>query len=198
MLISLLRHGEVEGPALVFRGRSDPPLTELGQEQMRRAALAFERPRIDRLVSSPRRRCLTFAMQWSQQHGVALTTRAALSEIDFGAWEELSPQEARRRDPQCYARLQSRPDAWCSPHGESYADFRARVLGALHELCGDGIEHLGIVTHAGVMRVILCELLDLAPRNAQCIALVPAASCRIWWDATGRRRLLELRGGNPS
>lgn len=193
MLFTLLRHGDVEGRRLVFRGRSDPPLSQLGWRQMQQIAAAFEQPRIDRLVTSPRRRCLDFAVAWAREHEIALRTRDELREIDFGAWEELSPDEARALDPECYERLRNQPELWCSPQGEAYVDFRGRVLLAMQELLREGGAHVGIVAHAGVLRVILSELLHIRAADAQRIAIAPATMCRIWQDTPEHGRLLELR-----
>ncbi len=58
------------------------------------------------------------------------------------------------------------PSAFRYPGGESFADFRARVDGALRGILAAHCEgEIAIVTHGGVCRVIMGSLLELAPRN---------------------------------
>lgn len=194
MLLTLLRHGETTGRPFVFRGRSDPPLSAHGWMQLERAASLFEKPPIERLVASPSRRCSEFARTWAQQHEVAVTLLDALREIDFGEWEELTCEEACARDAECYAQLQRDPHGWCSPGGEPYVEFRRRVLDATAQLYCNGGPHLGVVTHAGVIRIVLGELLNLQPADAHRIVLPPASACRLWCESERRGCLLALHG----
>jgi alpha-ribazole phosphatase len=192
MLLTLIRHGAVEGRAHVFRGRSDPPLSSAGWEQLVRALAVFDESPPDCLVSSPSRRCLEFASHWTQARKIRLRIVDALREIDFGEWEECSPEEARLHDPDGYARFVSEPEQWCSPGGESYLDFRARVLRAIDELRANDLQHAAVLAHAGVMRVLLCEALDIRASRAMRIALACGSMCRLWFDDT-RSQLLTLQ-----
>lgn len=198
MLFTLVRHGEVDGRPFVFRGRSDPALSARGLHQLRAAASAFDAPRINRLVSSPSRRCKDFCASWAPSRNVALRIVDALREIDFGQWEEHSPAEALAHDPVSYQALQAEPESWCSPNGEPYRAFRHRVLDAMRELRDSGDEHVGIVTHAGVIRVVLSETLNITASDAQRVAITPGGVCRIWYDAGDHHRLLALDNGTAS
>jgi broad specificity phosphatase PhoE len=192
MLLTLIRHGAVEGRAHVFRGRSDPPLSSAGWEQLACALAVFDESPPDCLVSSPSRRCLEFASHWTQARQIPLRILDALREIDFGEWEERSPEEARWHDPAAYASFVSDPEQWCSPGGESYREFRTRVLRAIEELRTGDLQHAAILAHAGVIRVLLCESLDIRAPQALRIALAYGSTCRIWYDGT-RSQLLTLQ-----
>jgi alpha-ribazole phosphatase len=193
-LATLIRHGEVDGRAFVYRGRSDPPLTQRGWAQMERAASALETPRIERLLASPSRRCRDFAERWSKRCGVPLEIDAGLREIDFGEWEELTPDEARMRDPACFARLQTNAAEWRPPRGEHYSDFELRVWIAFERLCSSTTAHVGVITHAGVIRALLCRTLTLSPASAQRIVIATGGACRLSCEPDGRAWLVALQG----
>lgn len=97
------------------------------------------------LFSSPLQRALKLARELSP----AVRVDRRLSEIDFGAWE------GRRWDDIARGEI----DAWAAdvlsfapPGGESVAALQARVLDFAASL---DHESVAIVTHAGVMRVLL-------------------------------------------
>ncbi|MEW5893328.1 MAG: histidine phosphatase family protein [Pseudomonadota bacterium] len=175
--VTVLRHGEVAGPAHVFRGRSDPPLTARGEAQMR-AALAGRR--FDAVASSPLLRCRAFAETFAAGQGSACRILADLRELDFGEWEGLSGAQVAARDPTAYQRFRSRCDDCAAPGGERIGDFRRRVLSAWGDWLADaaGGERL-LITHAGVMRILLQHLLDLPAASLYRIALPEAAQFQV-------------------
>lgn len=194
MLLTLMRHGEVEGPANVLRGWSDPPVTAHGRQQMELAASAFLEPAIGTLYSSPSRRCREFALEWSQRVGIQALQVPALREIHFGVWEELTLDAASTLDPASFERFKRDPETWTSPGGESFAMFRGRVLECVRQLCNVDAA-CGMVTHAGVMRVIIADALQIPFHTAQRIALMPGAVCQLWYAPDGNHALLSLRAG---
>lgn len=197
MLLTLIRHGEVAGRPFVFRGRSDPALTPDGWTQLERAAYAFDDPPVARVVSSTSRRCSEFASAWARARNVELCCVDTLREIDFGAWDEMTPDEARAHDAACFQQLQDEPQHWRAPGGESYQEFRERVRGEMRAVLSSARQHVGLVTHAGVIRVALCDALNIAPRDAMRIALPPACVCRLSYDVDGAAMLLSVHGAPP-
>ena len=181
MLITLLRHGEVIGRPQVLRGRSDPALSAQGHEQLQRAWQTFT-PDITHIVSSPLQRCSSFATQQAQQQQLPLTIIDTLQEIDFGDWEELTLDEARAHHPDCFARFQHDTWNWCAPNGEAYVEFRMRMRQALLQLQSIATRHLLVITHGGVIRALLAELLALSPSSAACIGVPLAGFCQLWLD----------------
>jgi len=69
MLAHLLRHGETEGGARYW-GRTDVPLSSRGWRQMRTAVTGRS---WDLIVSSPLRRCATFAEALAEEIAVPCT-----------------------------------------------------------------------------------------------------------------------------
>lgn len=160
--LELLRHGETElGGGL--RGSLDDALTETGWAQLR-AAVAEAGP-WDRLVSSPLQRCARFAEELATQHGVPLSLEPDLQELHFGAWEGRSTAELMQTSAEDLGRFWNDPYGFTPPQGEPLPAFEARILAALQRLqARHAGERLLLVTHGGVIRLLLARARGL-PRN---------------------------------
>ena len=138
-----------------FCGHSDPDLNPLGQAQLADLIVRLSGRQLERVYSSNLKRALSTAQAIADSHGVAVETRPGLREIYFGEWEGLSWEEIESRDPQ-YS------EAWTAafphlpaPSGETYAAFEARVLGEVNSFLDSVTAPLAVVTHGGVLRVVL-------------------------------------------
>ncbi|NWG86298.1 MAG: histidine phosphatase family protein [Hydrogenophilaceae bacterium] len=192
-LVTVLRHGEVEGPAHVFRGRSDAPLTTRGHEQMRRVIEATQSARFDAVASSPLSRCRDFAESFAAEQGLSCRTLSDMRELDFGQWEGMSSAQVAERDPAAYAQFRLRSDASAAPGGETVGAFRRRVLAAWQGWLADADGgHRLLVTHAGVMRILLQHLLDLPASAIYRVALPEAAHFQVSHLAGEAPVLLKL------
>lgn len=181
MLITLLRHGDVHGRAQVLRGHRDEPLSDTGWRQLQRVWDAST-PAFTHIASSPLQRCLAFASQQATQHALPLTTLETLCEIDFGDWDGLTLAEAKAYNPDCFTQFEQDTFNWQPPNGESYRAFRLRVRSAIHTLHATQAHHLLVVTHGGVIRSLLCELLGLSPDSAARIGVPLGGYCQLWLD----------------
>ena len=88
----MLRHGEPVGGKR-FRGSTDDPLSEMGWQQMR-TSLEGE-SHWDVIVSSPLRRCAEFATEVADKHELSTEIMQGLAEIEFGAWEGMTPGDRK-------------------------------------------------------------------------------------------------------
>ena len=154
--IDLLRHGETLAGS-VYLGRSDVSLSEHGYRQMVEAVL--DAPRYHAVLSSPLVRCAAFAHDYAQQHSLPLHYDARLQEMDFGAWDGRSAAEIAAADASALENFWRDPIACPPPQAEPLLSFQARVLAAWRELPAryPG-QRMLLVTHGGVMRIILCHL----------------------------------------
>ncbi|CAD5376861.1 Alpha-ribazole-5'-phosphate phosphatase [Pseudomonas sp. OF001] len=163
MILDLLRHGETEqGGGL--RGRIDDALTARGWTQMRDAVEGATPWQA--VVSSPLQRCAAFAAELAARHGLPLQLESGLRELDFGAWDGRSAAELMASDAEGLGRFWADPYAFTPPDGEPLFDFEARVLDAverLHERFAS--RHLLLVTHGGVMRLLLARARGLPRRD---------------------------------
>ncbi|WP_045223823.1 histidine phosphatase family protein [Methyloterricola oryzae] len=191
--IQLLRHGDVTGgPKL--RGSQDDPLTDLGWRQMRAAVAGIQ---CDRVVASPLRRCAEFARELAEGSGVPLRQDARLQELHFGEWEGRRYAELTAEDPIAVSRFFADPFQYPPPGGESLQVFCDRVLAAFADLCGGEFgQRPLVVTHGGVIRVLLWHLRDWPPQrlleievpHASLHELRPGADGQWREDAEARER----------
>lgn len=179
-LVTVLRHGEVRGRAHVYRGALDDPMTERGIDRVRAIAQRLAVPAFDRIASSPLARCLDFAEAYAKACELPLETLESMREMHFGAWEGLTPEEAAELDPTHHELFRGTAGKVGAPEGESVTDLRRRVgQGWAAWLADARGGHRLLVTHAGVMRVLLMELVGLDPAHAYRIALPEAAHFQV-------------------
>ena len=191
VLLGFLRHGEVAGPAHVYRGRSDAPLTRRGREQMHAALAAM--PAWGAVVSSPARRCLDFVCEVAAQQGLDCRVDADWHELDFGVWEDLRPDQAAARDADAHAAFVRDPRRHAPPGGETLDALDARVGAALGRLGETARMPTLVVTHAGAMRAVLAQVLGLTDPYRAHIALTPGSSFVVSWLAGAPPLLTALR-----
>jgi len=154
--IDLLRHGETRAGS-VYLGRTDAPLSEHGFRQMAEALL--NTPRYHAVLSSPLARCAAFATDYAQQHGLPLHYDARFQEMDFGAWDGRSAAEIAAADASALENFWRDPVAFPPPQAEPLLSFQVRVLAAWQELPAlYPDQRVLLITHGGVMRIILCHL----------------------------------------
>lgn len=178
-LVTVMRHGEVDGPANVLRGSSDTPLSDIGWNQMRAVCAALDTP-VTAIVSSPLNRCRAFAQELAMQHALSLNLHDDLREIDFGDWENLTPDAARASSPVLFDKFISAPEGVTPPNGEPFDAFDQRVRTAFDAcLAQSSGGHLFIITHAAVMRVLLSSIMNLPWADTYRIAIPPAGNFRL-------------------
>nr|WP_242464472.1 alpha-ribazole phosphatase family protein [Halorhodospira abdelmalekii] len=154
-----MRHGEPVGGRR-YRGAQDDPLSEAGWQQMHAAVLEPEL--LTGVVSSPLQRCRAFAEQFAATHRLPLHCEPGFREIGFGDWEGLSPAELAIQDPEGQARFWTDPLRHTPPNAEPMVAFCDRVTSAWAALTERYRgEHLLIVGHGGLIRVLISHLLGL-------------------------------------
>jgi alpha-ribazole phosphatase/probable phosphoglycerate mutase len=155
--VDLLRHGEPVG-GRKYRGQTDDPLSEKGWQQMR-AAVGDHCP-WTAIVTSSLSRCAAFACELATRHGRPLEIEPRLVELGFGAWEGRTAEELNRDIPGQVTRFLSDPLGNRPPDAETLVDFRARVLAAWSDLLARHAgRHVLVVGHAGIIRLIVGEIL---------------------------------------
>jgi alpha-ribazole phosphatase len=156
----LIRHARpaVEG---VLLGQSDPPLSELGRNEARRAFSGFH---VERVYSSPLHRSLeTAALLRSSSEVIVLDE---LTEISLGAWDGKSWEEIQRVDAQLANRKIEDWFGVTPPDGEPWSAFNARIVKAL-DLVRAGPMPAAIVAHSAVNAVIAATLQGVSPIQFQ-------------------------------
>jgi alpha-ribazole phosphatase len=189
-LVDFMRHGEPVGGCR-YRGQMDDPLSHTGWQEMRHA-VGPQRP-WDAIISSPLSRCLAFAEELSRETGLPLETDSRLKEIGFGEWQGKTPEEITRFDPGVVQRFYRDPTTYRPDGAEGLAEFRHRILDACKDIldrhCG---KHLLIVCHAGTIRMVLSQILDIPLSNLFRIKVGSATITRIEFAEQGEEFLGQL------
>lgn len=160
---------------------SDPALTGDGQQLATRLgrAIVLELAALPhdalRLISSPARRCqataaaIAGALENGNAGRVTTSVEDGLRELGYGAWEGLTPDECRRRDPERRAAWEADPYATRAPGGESGQDVAARsfpILQGVEDWLTAGASRAAVVvSHNHVVRLRLAALLDIPLRD---------------------------------
>lgn len=175
--VDLLRHGEPEG-GQKFRGAIDDPLSALGWEQMRTAVGNYQA--WNAVISSPLIRCAAFARDLTGRIDKPLTITGGFSELSFGIWEGRAVAEVNAADAQALSQFWRDPVGHPIPQGEPVADFDRRIGAAWDGLLRDYQgQHVLLVAHGGVIRMILRRLLDMPLHRIWRIEVPYAAISRI-------------------
>lgn len=159
---TVLRHGLPE-QADCLLGRTNPALTQKGLQQMHSAATGLE---FDLIISSPLKRCCAFAQQLADERNCKLIVEDAWQELDFGLWDgkpiaELWQQQSATGDEPSYTQFWHAPFAHTPPNGESSESLLERIVTGIDCLSrAHQGQHLLIISHSGVMRMLLSWLLN--------------------------------------
>jgi probable phosphoglycerate mutase len=162
--ILLTRHGHIEGiKPERFRGREPLALTALGRKQAaavaQRIAGAWQPGHI---YTSPMGRCIETATAIAKACGVAAKTCDDLNDIDYGAWQFKTYDDAEKQDATLFLAWFATPHLVRFPNGESLQDLAARVANALRMvLARHPDETIVLVGHDSGNRALLIELLDM-------------------------------------
>lgn len=150
--ILVVRHGESTWNAVRrWQGQADPPLTERGERQARRGAIAAaDHGPFDGIVTSTLRRAHRTGDVIAEALGVPLLAAlSGLSERSAGEWEGLTRAEIEGRFPGFLAEGK-RPDGY-----ESDASILARSSRALRQLAVDHSDRtLLVVSHGGIIHAL--------------------------------------------
>lgn len=157
----LLRHGQTAlSVEKRYSGLGDPALTELGEAQAAGAAARIGGiGGVDAILTSPLLRARQTAEAVAATTGLPVEVHDGLIETDFGEWEGLTFVEARRRDPELFARWLGNPDV-APPGGESFDQAGVRVAAERAKIVADFPGRtVVVVSHVTPIKLILQEAL---------------------------------------
>ncbi len=186
--IWLIRHGAVctTGPHR-FIGQTDLALSGEGREQCHAMGEFLRTKNISRVLSSPLLRCRQTTAIITGSLDCPATFHDALREIDLGQWEGMSVTEVKERYPGAYEARGRDMAHFRPPGGESFTDLYLRARPVLQSCLQTDAEDVALVTHAGVIRVLLCHLLGMPLQNL--FRLQQTYGCYNCLQSTGNSRL---------
>lgn len=174
----VIRHGHVEGiDPPRFRGRTDVPLTPLGEKQAAAVARAVANgPRPAAIYTSPLRRCIMTGAAIARACKIAPKVLETLNDINYGTWQWKTPDDVRERTPEMLALWYAAPQLVRPPGGESLQEVAVRAADAIRfALDYHRGERIVYVTHDTLARVMLLQLLDAGLGSYWKIAQNPCA-----------------------
>jgi probable phosphoglycerate mutase len=182
MELILIRHG------LPVRSRetSDPPLSELGREQARRAAAWLSRERIDVVASSTMRRAVQTAEPLAALTGRQIETHEGVVEFDRNTNAYVPMEEFKRENYEGWKTFVAR-----GRDPESLAAFQKTVVETLEAIiAANRGRRVAVFCHGGVINVWTAHVLEMTPR----LFFEPqyASLHRYLCAGTGQRNLFSL------
>ena len=160
MEVYLIRHTTPQIEKGICYGQSDIPLEETFNND--RQKLLQQLPdSVDAVYSSPSSRCVKLSAHIKSNQEIIHDKR--LMEMNFGNWEMKKWDEIN----------QEVLNEWMKdfvnvriPNGENFIDLHKRVNEFMNELIKTDHKNVAIITHAGVVRSVLCQILEIPLRNA--------------------------------
>ena len=163
MKLILVRHGETTGNSSQhYWGATDVALSKSGLKQAESLAQKLRGETIHGAYCSMLKRAVATAAEITRGHGVTANVCTELNEMNFGLMEGLTAHEIRDRYPEFHEKWVSWDTDFEFPGGESVSGFRVRVARFPTRLVHhDSPATILVVAHAGVLRMLICELLEL-------------------------------------
>lgn len=154
--ISVIRHGLTEANEKgIYIGTTDYSLSEAGKRQLYDKLDEYEYPRVQRVYSSPLKRCMeTTEILFPDSEKMVVDN---LREMNFGDFEGKSVEELINRED--YKKWLKGGADNPPPNGETLQNLVVRTYRALNEIIrnmmSEDIFEAAIVTHAGVLSNML-------------------------------------------
>jgi alpha-ribazole phosphatase len=198
--IDVMRHGEPEGicpdGGTILRGSTDHVLTKKGWSQARQRCQTIidsndlaknnDSP-WDIIISSPLLRCADFAQSLAETCFGKDESRFFIQpqwrEIHYGDWDGKSTAKIWQDQPELMEKMWQAPLEFCAPNGEAVIDFSQRIEQAWLELISEFQgKRILLICHGGVMRLLLQQLLMMAPEAMNRFSIPYAAMSRLRVD----------------
>lgn len=172
----LVRHGKTEGGEGLYFGHSDVALSQEGIQQADKLKSRLASEKLTAIYSSDLARSRkTAEVIASAHHNLSVTLYPVLRELNFGIMEGKSYEEIHSLYPEISGEWFSSED-FALPGGESLKDLEKRLklfLDLFIKASAD--ENVLIVSHKGALRVLICMLIGLNPRDYWKLSIEPAS-----------------------
>lgn len=175
-MIVLLRHGRTEANARgLLLGRSDVALDDLGRRQAHALATYLRSTigQVQKVVSSPLRRCYATAEIVATELDLAVTVDERWIELDYGELDGLSMSAV----PQATWATWRSDITWVPPGGESLVAVGDRVRAACEELAAS--PDVVVVSHVTPIKAAVAWALGVSDAVGWRLFVAPASVTRI-------------------
>jgi broad specificity phosphatase PhoE len=158
----LARHGEtVWNVEKIYRGRMDLNLDEVGIKQAELLGKYLSNWVLAAIYSSPLKRATDTADIIAHYQKIGVHIAEGLIDFDYGEWQALPEQEAKRLYPTLHNEWHDNPHKVRMPGGESLEDVRKRAIEVVNDVLSKYQVSVLLVSHRVVNKVLICSLLGL-------------------------------------
>lgn len=159
----LIRHGETlwnrQGR---YQGATDIELSEEGKEQAELLAKRFQYLPLDAIYVSPLKRAMATAEPVGRITGITPIVDEHFKEINFGEWEGHSIPELTEKYGESYTKFFENPFKHPFPGEGSFDKVTERSVAGFEALLQKHKgQHVAIVSHGGLLRVMLVGIMGM-------------------------------------
>lgn len=197
MRLILIRHGLTDDNLKKrYCGIRDVGINKLGQQKLEEIKNKIRCLNVDTVLSSDSKRSWQTAKVIFGNKTYKIIKNPNLREINFGKWEGLTYNQILKRHPRVYKKWLEDPFAADIPQGEKLPHFILRIKNELKKIINLKIDKtVALVTHAGVMRVILNTLLKIKKQDFWRFKINPSAIYIIEYKAHLKPKIYTLKNG---
>ncbi|MFO6421812.1 alpha-ribazole phosphatase [Motilimonas sp. KMU-193] len=153
----LVRHTKPNIASGICYGRLDVDVSERFNDEANAIAAYLHRQKCQHIITSPAKRCRRLAQQIAEHCELTPVQDPAWLEFNFGEWEGTSWQQIGQAQIEAWQRDLLH---FTMPNGDNLKHFDLRVVKAWQQLLAQHADtRLVLVTHAGVIRSIIANLL---------------------------------------
>jgi alpha-ribazole phosphatase len=161
-MLYLMRHGAIEATKEKrFVGQIDPSLSPDGRKQSEMQGRQLRNIPFSGVWCSDLKRAYETAAIVCRDRGLTLQPAPELREINLGQWDGMAMSQIREQFPDLW-QARGEDIGHFRPHGaESFADLQQRAVPFIRRIAAQSAGNMLIVTHSGVIRVLLCQVLQM-------------------------------------
>jgi len=162
----LLRHGAIDrSKADCFIGQTDPPLSPEGRLQACSWRKELQNVAFTAAWASDLKRTTETAGIIFEERVKCVKTSKQLREIHLGEWDGVPRDHVRKVHAELWRARGKNLAEFKPPGGESFRELQKRVVSQVMRIATDSSGKVCIVTHAGVIRVLICHFLQIPLSN---------------------------------
>lgn len=190
----LIRHGETDwNKGGRYQGCTNIDLNAEGREQARLLGRRFEYLPLDHVYVSPLNRAVETAEQVAKAHGLTPIVDEHFKEINFGEWEGHTIQELSEKYGRAYTDFFKDPFDHPVPGEGSFQNAMKRAIEGFEALEKKHKgENIAIVSHGGLLRVMLVGLLGMGDEFYRKTWMTNTSITMLDVMEDGRRLLMTL------
>ena len=185
-----IRHGEsLLNRQRCVQGQLDSKLTEKGIKQALSVADQLKNVNVKRIISSPLLRTRETAEIIAGELNIQVIYENEIREIFMGKWEGKPFQELIDKDREMFRSFIDKPAKTIIPEAEKLELFQKRITRWLDKMLQSNEERHIIVSHAGVINIILCTVLGQHMNSLWHFKNDNCSICEITFNGSAKRVL---------